>query len=182
MCFYSPAGFGLLRLIRFGSGQSRRAARQAAAQTSQHAAQQGAAPDRRQFGSFCSVSALLVVGRSWAAAGELSRCAARDYVSAGLKDFGRWNVVAFGPALSSVFSVAAAVLLVAGVLSSAFSWFQPCGIGYFALRVAKRINTRHNKALHPTAYSFGFPLVPRYSLRFRRRVSLVVSPLRAALS
>jgi len=39
------------------------------------AAQQGAAPDRRQFGSFCSVLALLKVGRGWAAAGELSRCA-----------------------------------------------------------------------------------------------------------
>ena len=37
------------------------------------AAQQGAAPDRRQFGSFYSVSALLLVGRDWAAAGELSR-------------------------------------------------------------------------------------------------------------
>ncbi len=39
---------------------------------------------------------------------------------------------------------------------------------------------KHNKALHPTAYSFGFPLVPRPSLRFRRRVSLVVILVRAA--
>ena len=37
------------------------------------APQQGAAPDRRQFGSFCKVSALLQVGRNWAAAGELGR-------------------------------------------------------------------------------------------------------------
>jgi len=34
---------------------------------------------------------------------------------------------------------------------------------------------QHNKALHPTAYSFA-----RSSLRFRRRVSLVVKPPRAA--
>jgi len=40
------------------------------------ATQQGAATDRRQFGSFCSVSALLLVGRNWAAAGELSRSVA----------------------------------------------------------------------------------------------------------
>ena len=37
-------------------------------------------------------------------------------------------------------------------------------------------NKQHNKALHPTAYSFV-----RSSLRFRRRVSLVVLPSRAAL-
>ncbi len=34
-------------------------------------------------------------------------------------------------------------------------------------------NKQHNKALHPTAYSFA-----RSSLRFRRRVSLVVVSLR----
>ena len=50
---------------------------------SQHAAQQGAAPDRRQSGRFCSVSALLLVGRDWAAAGELGRSAsARSLVDA----------------------------------------------------------------------------------------------------
>jgi len=43
--------------------------------------------------------------------------------------------------------------------------------------VAKSTVHQHNKALHPTAYSFV-----RSSLRFRRRVSLVVVLLRAALS
>jgi len=38
-------------------------------------AQQGAAPDRPQFGRFFSVSALLQVGRDWRPAGELGRCA-----------------------------------------------------------------------------------------------------------
>jgi hypothetical protein len=37
------------------------------------------------------------------------------------------------------------------------------------------LQQRYNKALHPTAYSFV-----RSSLRFRRRVSLVVVPSRAA--
>jgi hypothetical protein len=45
------------------------------------ATQQGAAPDRRQFGSFCSVSALFRLGRSWAAAGELSRCAVASFLA-----------------------------------------------------------------------------------------------------
>jgi len=34
----------------------------------------------------------------------------------------------------------------------------------------------HDKALHPTAYSFGFRSCLAPSLRFRRRVSLVVGP------
>ncbi len=48
--------------------------------------------------------------------------------------------------------------------------------------MGRKVNQpRQNKALHPTAYSFGFPLrsflAPR-RLRFRRRVSLVVVLLR----
>jgi len=42
-------------------------------------------------------------------------------------------------------------------------------------------NTQHNKALHPTAYSLRS--FARASLRrsgFRRRVSLIVGPMRAA--
>lgn len=39
------------------------------------ASEQGAAPDRPQCCRFSSVSALVVVGRDWRAAGELSRCA-----------------------------------------------------------------------------------------------------------
>jgi len=38
-------------------------------------------------------------------------------------------------------------------------------------------NKQHNKALHPTAYSFA-----RSSLRFRRRVSLVVVLLARSVS
>ena len=46
-------------------------------------------------------------------------------------------------------------------------------------RAAKQ--QRHNKALHPTAYSFvPFARSSLRSLRFRRRVSLVVVPSRAA--
>ncbi len=105
-------------------------------------------------------------------------CAARDYFPAGVRDCGRWKMVAFGAALSSVFSVAAAVLLVAGVLASAFSWFQLCGVGYFVLWVAKRTNTRHNKALHPTARSVvvfaAFRLGSKLVVTGGRRVSLAL--------
>jgi len=55
-----------------------RRTKQRSSSKSQTTAQQGAAPDRRQFGSFCSVSALLVVGRNWAAAGELGVLPVRD--------------------------------------------------------------------------------------------------------
>ena len=51
------------------------------------APQQGAAPDRRQFGSLCSVSALFKVGRDWAAAGELGRSAA----ARGVAEYATWT-------------------------------------------------------------------------------------------
>ena len=140
------------------------------------ATQQGAAPDRLQLRSFLT---------PLPAAGELGRCAARDYFPAGVKDFGRWKVVAFGAAVSSVFSVAAAVWLVAGVLASGLSWFQLADVGYLVLRRLKQSNTRHNKALHPTAASLvlftAFRLCSKLVVIGRRRVSLVVLSLRAAL-
>jgi len=42
------------------------------------------------------------------------------------------------------------------------------------------VNKQPNKALHPTAYSLRFGRSSR-RFGFRRRVSLVVRPLRAAL-
>ena len=75
------------------------------------AAQQGAAPDRRQFGSFYSVSALLLVGRDWAAAGELSRCVA----ARGLDG----SAVVFG-----LFALDVAALSVLCPLTDAFLWFR----------------------------------------------------------
>jgi len=120
------------------------------------------------------------------AAGELGRCAARDNFVACLKYFGRRKLAAFGAALSSGFSVAAALLPVAGVLC------RVCGtLGLAALPlrlargVAKRANTRHNKALHPTAASLvlfaAFRLCYYVSVIGRRRVSLIVLLRRAAL-
>jgi hypothetical protein len=59
------------------------------------------------------------------------------------------------------------------------------GSKYFVARqaAAETHQQQHNKALHPTAYSFvPFARASLRSLRFRRRVSLVVRPVRAAWS
>ncbi len=75
-------------------------------------------------------------------------------------------------------SVAAAALLVAAVLASGLSWFQLAGAGCYVLRVAKQPNTRHNKALHPTAASLvlfaAFRLDSKLVVIGRRRVSLAL--------
>ena len=127
-----------------------------------------------------------LVPRSLSAAGELSRCAAAPTWIHGIKvlwplilgcvrcEYSRRGFCSRGfPALARCFGFVAAWrfgsfaafgfrrLILFGSSQSTLAARQAAG---------EMSQQQYNKALHPTAYSFA-----RSSLRFRRRVSLIVS-------
>ena len=128
------------------------------------------------------------------AAGELSRCAAaltrwksgrQKYAQIQAYFCGRWfsalALFASRACSGSLFWCSALRVLVyeysCGAACSACVQVRRAGTAWLSLlsRRLQLTQQQHNKALNPTAYSFA-----RSSLRFRRRVSLVVVPVRAA--
>jgi hypothetical protein len=131
------------------------------------AAQPITAPDCPQCCRWCGSSALVILGRSWRAAGEFKRCEACANLDAGLEYFGRSKLVACAGAWRRRCCWS---LILACVLPK---YLRRCCRGSKCMAFSHRLinkvkltSTPHNQSLHPTAYSFV-----RSSLRFQRRVS-----------